>query len=94
MFSSLISCDDVQQQRLVCASIIVMHYIKLNYQSLQCKFPIINGTKYRLRRCIFGWYKVVENESDLCSEHKSFMNENESVEQWTLMQNQQWGISS
>ena len=45
MFSFFISCDDVQQKRLVCASIMVAHCIKLNDQSLQHAFPIISDTK-------------------------------------------------
>ena len=64
MFSSLISCDDAQQQRLVCVSIIVIHCIQLDEQSLQRMFPIISDTKYRLKKCIFCWYKGVENESE------------------------------
>ena len=51
-------------KRLACALIIVMQCIKLNDQSLQCTFLIINGTKYSLRKCIFCCYKVVENESE------------------------------
>ena len=48
LFSSLISCDDVQQQRLVCASIIVIHCIKLKDQSLQRMFPKCRLRKYLL----------------------------------------------
>ena len=61
LFSSLISCDNVQQTRLVGAWIIVIH---CNDQSLHRTFPIINDTKYRLRKRIFCGHKMVENESE------------------------------
>ena len=64
----------------------------------QTKRPITatHVSNYQLHeiQIIFCWYKVVENKSERVVWHESFMNENESVEQWTLMQNQQWGMSS
>ena len=52
MFSTLILCDDLQEQQLIRLLIIVMHCIILKDKSLQRTFSIINDTKFKILKKI------------------------------------------